>query len=80
MLERNYLQWPCILSFSERESHFSLKYRAIRPSEFFGARRKAVLRDEAYTWAPVLGSFDKLHEVGVSSYLFYTLFKYFVMF
>ena len=24
-------------------------------------------------WAPVLGSFDKLHEVGVSSYLSFTL-------
>ena len=80
MLERNYLQWPWILSFSERESHFSLKYRAIRPSEFFGARRKVVLRDEAYAWAQVLGSFDKFREVGVSSYLFYTLFKCFVMF
>ena len=41
---RNCLQWLWILSFSERESHFSLKYRAIRPSEFFGARRKVVLR------------------------------------
>ena len=26
-------------------------------------------------WAPVLRSFDKLHEVGVLSYLSYTLFK-----
>ena len=26
-------------------------------------------------WVPVLKSFDKLREVGVSSYLFYTLFK-----
>ena len=41
---RNCLQWLWILSFSERESHFSLKYWAIRPSEFFGARRKVVLR------------------------------------
>ena len=31
-------------------------------------------------WTPVLGVFDKLHEVGVSSYLFYTLFKCFVLF
>ena len=29
-------------------------------------------------WAPVLGSFDKLREVGVLSYLSYTLFKCFV--
>ena len=31
-------------------------------------------------WTTVLGSFFKLLEVGVSSYLFYTLFKCFVMF
>ena len=64
----------------ERESHFSLDLRVIRPSEFFGARRKVVLRDEGNAWALVLRSFDKLREVGVSSYLFYTLFKCFVMF
>ena len=29
-------------------------------------------------WASVLGVFDKLHEVGVSSYLFYSWFKCFV--
>ena len=33
---------------------------------------KVVLCDEAYMWAPVLGVFDKHHEVGVSSYLFYS--------
>ena len=59
--------------FSERVSSFSLDLQAIRPSKFFGARRKAVLRDKAYTWAPVLRSFDKLREVGVSSYLSFTL-------
>ena len=31
-------------------------------------------------WTPVLRSFNKLREVGVLSYLFYTLFKCFVMF
>ena len=45
----------------------------IRPSEFFGTRRKVALRGEAYAWAPVLRSFDKLREVGVSSYLSFTL-------
>ena len=30
-------------------------------------------------WVSVLGSFEKLHEVGVLSYLFYPLFKCFVM-
>ena len=66
------MQWP-FLCFSERVSSFSLSLRAIRPSEFFGARRKVVLRGEAYKWAPVLRSFDKLREVGVSSYLSFTL-------
>ena len=65
--------------FSERASDFSLRSRAIGPSDFFGARRKVDLRGEDYAWAPVLGSFDKLHEVGVLSYLFYLLFKCFVM-
>ena len=44
--------------FSERECNFSLSFRAIRPSEFFGTRSKVALRSEAYTWAPVLRSFD----------------------
>ena len=39
-----------------------------------------VLHIEDYTWAPVSGVFDKFQEVGVLSYLFYTLFKCFVMF
>ena len=60
------------MKHSERECDFSLSFRAIRPSEFFGTRRKVALRSEAYAWAPVLRSFDKLHEVGVSSYLFYS--------
>ena len=51
---------------------FSLGLRAIRPSELFGAKRKVALRSEAYTWAPVLRSFEKLREVGVSSYLSFT--------
>ena len=64
--------------FSERGSDFSLKSRAIGPSEFFGPRRKVALRSEDYAWALVLKSFDKLHEVEVLSYLSYTLFKCFV--
>ena len=50
--------------FRVRRCVLSLKSRAIRPSESFEARRKVVLRGEAYAWAPVLGSFDKLREVG----------------
>ena len=37
-----------------------------------------VLRSEGFAWTPVSGSFDKLGEVGVLSYLFYPLFKCFV--
>ena len=48
------------------------------PSDFFGPRRKTVLRDEDNTWTLVLKSFDKLREIGVSSYLFYSWFKCFV--
>ena len=61
------------LCFSERVSSFSLGLWAIRLSEFFGIRRKVALRGEAYAWAPILKSFDKLLEVGVSSYLSFTL-------
>ena len=57
----------------ERERDFSLKYWEIRPSEVFGLRRKAALRREAYMWAPALGVFDKLREVGDSPYLSFTL-------
>ena len=59
--------------FSERVSSFSLGLRTIRPSEVFGARRKVALHGEAYAWTPVLRSFDKLCEVGVSFYLSFTL-------
>ena len=61
------------MDFREKTSNFSLKYREIRPSEFVGTRRKAALRIEGNAWAPVSWSFDKLREVGVSSYLGFTL-------
>ena len=64
--------------FRERKGSFSLNLWLIRPSEFFRARRKVALRSEAYAWAPVLRSFDKLREVGVLSYLVYFRFKCFV--
>ena len=59
--------------FTVRGCHFSLEYRAIRPSAVFGTRRKAALRGEAYTWVPDLRSLDKLREVGDSPYLGFTL-------
>ena len=58
--------------------NFSLRSRTIGQSDFFGPISKVVLRIEDYTWALVLGSFDKLREVGVLSYLSYILFKCFV--
>ena len=64
--------------FRVRVSDFSLGLRAIRPLDSFGARRKVVLRSKSFVWVPVLSSFDKLREVGVLSYLSYTLFKCFV--
>ena len=61
-----------IFIFRERVSDLSLRSRAIGPSDFFGLRSKAVLRSEGFAWVLVLGSFDKLHEVGILSYLFYS--------
>ena len=59
--------------FRERERDLSLDYRTIRPSESVGTKRKVVLRIEAYAWVLILGVFDKLREVGVLSYLSFTL-------
>ena len=39
----------------------------------FGTRKKAALRGEGFAWVLDLRSFDKLREVGVSSYLGFTL-------
>ena len=55
--------------FRVRERDFSLKSRAIRQSEVFGARRKVVLHGEGNTWVLDLRSFNKLCEVGDLSYL-----------
>ena len=57
----------------ERRTSLSLDFWEIRPSEVFGARRKATLRGEAYAWVPDLRSFYKLREVGDLSYLGFTL-------
>ena len=64
--------------FKERRCSFSLDFWLIRSSNFVGLRRKVVLCSEDYPWISVLGSFDKLREVGVLFYLFCPLFKYFV--
>ena len=57
-----------------RVSSFSLNLWEIRPSKSVGTRRKVALRDETYAWAPDLRSFNKLREVGVLSYLGFTLY------
>ena len=64
--------------FRERVSNFSLGFPAFGLSDFFKPRSKVVLHGEGYTWALVSGSFDKLREVGVLSYMIYPLFKCFV--
>ena len=66
------------LNFRERVCNFSLGFWTIGPSDFFGPRSKVVLRSEGFTWVSVFEVFDKLREVGVLSYLFYSLFKCFV--
>ena len=58
-----------------RRCAFSLKSRVIQSSDSFEPRRKVVLRGEDIAWTPILGSFEKLCEVGVSSYFFYSWFK-----
>ena len=45
---------------------------------FLRSKKESCLRREDNAWTPVLRSFDKLREVGVSSYLFYSWFKCFV--
>ena len=64
--------------FRERVCNFSLEFPAFGPTDFFEPRSKVVLRSEGFSWAPVSGIFDKLREVGVLSYLIYSLFKCFV--
>ena len=60
---------PFLDFFFRERSSFSLNFRQIRPSAVFGTREKAALRGEGFSWLPDLGSFLKLREVGVSSYL-----------
>ena len=43
----------------ERMSNFSPDFTAFGPSVRVGPRSKVVLRGKGYTWAPVLGSFEK---------------------
>ena len=64
--------------FRERSSNLSLEFPVFGLSDRIGPKSKVVLCCEGYAWALVLGSFDKLREVEVFSYLVYFLFKCFV--
>ena len=64
--------------FRERVCNFSLGFPPIGASDFFEPRNKVIIHSEGFAWVPVSGSFDKLCEVGVLSYLIYPLFKRFV--
>ena len=67
--------------FRERERERLLSRFLDDPTVTFGPRRKVILRGKDNAWAPVLRSFDKLREVGVSSYLSFTLcLSVFIMF
>ena len=61
--------------FRERVSNFSLDFLAIGPAVSGETRSKVGPHYKSYAWVPVLWSFDKLREVGVFSYLFYSLAK-----
>ena len=58
-----------------RSSTFSPDFSAIGPAAFDETRGKVDPHYKSYAWVPVLWSFDKLREVGVFSYLIYSLAK-----
>ena len=61
--------------FKERNSNFFLNFSVIGPSNSGEARSKIGPHCKSYTWVPLLWSFDKIREVGVFSYLLYSLDK-----
>ena len=74
------MQKVCSHIFRERVSFFSLGLWLIRPSDSFKTRRKVVLSERTTRRHWFRGVSTNSIKVGVSSYLFYTLFKCFVMF
>ena len=48
----------------ERSSSFFLRSTETRSTVFVEVRGKVYLRDKSYAWAPKLGSFVKIQEVG----------------
>ena len=55
--------------------HLLSRIPGVRTVGLLWAKKQSGSIIEDYTWAPVSGVFDKIHEVGVLSYLFYPLFK-----
>ena len=61
--------------FRQRGSTLSLDFSATGLSNSGKTRGKVDLHGKGYAWVPLLWSFDKLWEVGVFSYLIYSLAK-----
>ena len=61
--------------FRERKSDFSLDFLTFEPLVLDGLRSKVVLRGKGYAWAPIFIEFRQLQEVGIFSYLVYSLSK-----
>ena len=62
-------------AFRKRSSHFSLYFPTISPSNPGETKGKVDPHCKSYAWLLVLRSFDKLQEVEVFSYSFYSLAK-----
>ena len=61
--------------FRENVLNFSLDFPTIEPAVSGETRSKVDPHYKSYAWVLVLWSFDKLREVRVFSYLFYSLAK-----
>ena len=58
-----------------KKSTLSLNFSVIGPSNSGETRGKVDPHCKSYAWVPVLWSFEKLQNVGVFSYLLYSLAK-----
>ena len=72
------MQWLRFCNFFLEREHILSKIPVNPTVGFFRTKKQSGLRREGNAWTPVLGVFDKLREVGVLFYLFYSLFKCFV--
>ena len=53
----NKVQKVRFLNYRERKCALSIDFRPFGPSILDGARSKAILRGEGYTWTPILWSY-----------------------